>query len=108
MASSADKVLFWPSRCVDVSVLRVRLCRPADQGHSTSHQPSPSQGEPFSLCPPDQPMDLGLQITLLIRATRMGRHFYNQADLIKVLEATGLPLEIVPDMGKRSFKEQVS
>jgi hypothetical protein len=60
--------------------------------------------------------DLGLQphphhpprkITVLLRKGKGGRNFENLAGLMAVVNATGLPVEYIDDMGRFTFKQQV-
>ena len=47
------------------------------------------------------------QITLLIRPKKAGRNFENEGELIAVLRDSGIPVNVVEDMGSLTFHEQV-
>ena len=47
------------------------------------------------------------KITVLMRKTKSGRNFENLDAVIAAINATGLPVEFVEDMGRLSFKQQI-
>lgn len=48
------------------------------------------------------------RITVLLRKGKGGRNFENLAEFQAVVNATGLPVEYIDDMGKLSFKQQIA
>ena len=48
------------------------------------------------------------KITVLLRKGKAGRNFENIRDVMRLINDTGLPVDYIEDMGKLSFKQQVS
>ena len=48
------------------------------------------------------------KITVLLRKGKSGRNFENLAGVQAVIDAAGLPVEYIEDMGKLSFRQQIA